>query len=242
MGTPTPRTDEGWLRRHLRLEDALLFVVLVAVEPVLFPPGSTSTGRGPDPFIGLLDLAGLLALVACLAARSLPGVVSGLVAKNDVLYAVGPLFGAFAFTLDDTNESLGLEGNLALIPIVAGIAVAILVRVRVPPLSAEQRRALVTPFILITSRFFGNFLSGLTGIFDLRQLAAAAANPGDLAGTLLLVVIGALGILVFYVMLVFAPRQVADKEGTAGTWALRFLLFLVSLALGQTLSGLLHPG
>ena len=245
MGTsapPTARTNQGWLRRNLRIEDALLFAALVIVEPILFPPQSGGSQAGPDLFIGLLDLAGLLAFVACLAARSRPEVVSGLVARNDVLYAVGPLFGAFAFTIDDTNEKLGLGGNLAIAPIVLGIGVAIAVRVLVPPLSAEQRRALVTPFILITSRFFGDFLSGLTSIFDLRQLAAAAANPGDLALTALLVAVGAAGVLVFYVMLVFAPRQVADKEGTTGTWVLRFLLFLVSLALGQTIGGLLHPG
>jgi hypothetical protein len=240
MGS-TPGTDGGWLRRNLRIEDALLFIALVVIEPLLFPSRGGSAARGPDLFVGLLDVVGLLAFVACLAARSRPGVVSGLVAKSGVLYAVGPLFGAFAFTVEDVNQKLGLDANLALVPILVAIAVAVVVRLRVPPLSAEQRRALVTPFILITSRFFGGFLSGFTGIFDLRQLAADAAKPNELAGTLFLVGIGAAGILVFYVMLVFAPRQVADREGTPGTWALRFLLFLVSLALGQTLSGLLHP-
>ena len=78
-------------------------------------------------------------------------------------------------------------------------------------------------------------------VFDLHQLAAAAAKPDGLAGTLFLIAIGAVAVLIFYVMLVFAPRQVADKEGTPGTWTVRFLLFLVSLALGQTLSGLIHP-
>ncbi len=236
---PAPPVEGGRLRRHLRLEDALLFVALVVVEPILFGPQGGSAPAGPDPLVGLLDLAGLLAFVACLAARSGPGVVSGLVGRNDLLYAVGPLVGALAFTLDETSGNLGLEGNLALVPIVAGVAVAIMVRLLVPPLSAVQRRALVTPFILVTSRFFGDFLSGLTGIFDLRQLAAAIANPGDLAGTAALVVIGGAGILVFYVMLVFAPRQVADREGSAGTWAIRFLLFLLGLALGQTVGGLL---
>jgi hypothetical protein len=241
MGPSTP-TETGWLRRNLRLEDALLFVALVLIEPVLFPPRSTPGSDGPNLLIGLLDLAGLFAFVACLAARSRPGVISGLVGRNDVLYAVGPLFGAFAFTLDDTNEMLGLGGNVALLPIAAAVAVAILVRIRVPPLSADQRRALVTPFILVTSRFFGDFLSGPTGIFDLRPLAAAAATPGDLGATALLLLIGAAGILVFYVMLVFAPRQVADREGTAGTWTIRFLLFLISLAFGQTITGLINAG
>lgn len=231
------------MRRHLRIEDGLLFVALVLVEPLLFPAASSSAAaNGPDLFVGLLDLLGILAFVACLAARSQPGVVSGLVKSNDVLYAIGPLFGAFAFALDDMNEKLALEGTLAMVPLITGILVAILVRLVLPPLSAVQRRALVTPFILITSRFFGDFLSGMTEIFDLRELAAAAANPGDLSGAALLLVVGSAGILVFYVMLVYAPRQVADKEGTAGTWAVRFLLFLVSLALGQTIDGLLRPG
>lgn len=235
--------NDGWLRRHLRIEDALLFAVTAVIAPVLFPASqNVSGGNGPDVVVGLLDLVGLLAFIACLVARSQPGVTSGLVANGDILYAVGPLFGALAFTLNDTAARLGLEGNLALIPIAAGIAVAILVRRLAPPLSALQRRALVTPFILVTSRFFGGFLSGLTDIFDLRRLAAAVTSPSDLAGTAFVVAVGATAILVFYVMLVFAPRQVADREGTPRTWAVRFLLFLVSFTLGQTLGGLLRPG
>ena len=159
MGMSTPATHQGWLRRHLRIEDTLLFLALIVIEPLLFPSRAGATPHGPDLFVGLLDLVGLLAFAACLAARSQPGVVSGLVAKNDVLYAVGPLFGAFAFAVEDTNANLGLDSNFALVPVVAGIVVAIVVRMRVPPLSADQRRALVTPFILITSRFFGDFLS-----------------------------------------------------------------------------------
>lgn len=236
-------TSDGWLRRHLRVEDALLFVVTAIIVPTLFPASlGNSAGNGPDPVVGLLDLVGLLAFIACLVARSKPGVTSGLVANGDVLYAVGPLFGALAFTIDDTAARLGLEGTLDLIPIVAGILVAVIVRRVAPPLSALQRRALVTPFILVTSRFFGQFLAGLTAIFDLRRLAAAVTSPNDLAGTAFVVVVGATAILVFYVMLVFAPRQVADREGTPRTWAVRFLLFLVSFTLGQTFSGLLHTG
>jgi hypothetical protein len=232
---------DSWLRRHLRVEDVLLVAWLVVIEPVLFPvPSGSNRTNGPDLVFGLLDLLGLLAFVACLAARSQPGVVSGLVNRGELLYAVGPLFGAFAFAIDDTTEKLGLAGNAALLPIGAGVAVAILVRRLAPPLTADQRRALVTPFILLTSRFFGQFLSGLTDFFDLRQLAAAVANPADLAGTGFVLLIGVLAILIFYVMFVFAPRQVADREGTPRSWTIRFLLFVVSLSIGQTITGLLH--
>jgi hypothetical protein len=239
--TSLPR-GAGFLAR-LRLEDVLLFGWLVFVEPLVFRPDTTvARGSGPDPILGLLDLVGLLAFVACLVARSQPGVNSGLMERGEVLYAVGPLFGAFAFTLNDIGEKLGLEGNLDLVPIALAIVVAILVRLLVPPLSSVQRRTLVTPFILVTSRFFGDFLSGFTDIFDLRQLAAGLTGPDGFAGTAFIVAIGSLAVLIFYVMLVFAPRQVADREGSPWTWTTRFLLFLVSLALGQTFAGLLGPG
>jgi hypothetical protein len=231
----------GFLAR-LRLEDALLFGWLVFVEPLIFRPGTTAArSTGPDPFLGLLDLVGLLAFVACLVARSQPGVNSGLIERGEVLYAVGPLFGALAFTVNDIGERLGLDGNLDLVPIGLAIVVAVLVRLLVPPLSSVQRRTLVTPFILVTSRFFGDFLSGFTDIFDLRQLAAGLSGQDGLAGTAFIVAIGTVGVLIFYVMLVFAPRQVADREGSPRTWATRFLLFLVSLAIGQTFAGVIGP-
>jgi hypothetical protein len=137
-------------------------------------------------------------------------------------------------------SKLGLDGDLTLIPIVLAVLVAAFARLRLRPLSAPQRRAFVTPFILVTSGFFSGFLSGLTGMFDLRALATAIASPSDAGGAIFTVGIGTLGVLVFYVMLVFAPRQVADREGTPLTWALRFLLFLVSLSIGATWTGLLH--
>jgi hypothetical protein len=43
-------------------------------------------------------------------------------------------------------------------------------------------------------------------------------------------------------MLVFAPRQIAEREGSGPSWVVRFLLFVVSMALGQTIAGLIHPG
>jgi hypothetical protein len=99
----------------------------------------------------------------------------------------------------------------------------------------------VTPFILVTSRFFGDFLSGLTPLFDLRQLVASASEPGGFAGAVFVGLIATVGAAVFYVMLVFAPRQIAEREGTPGTWLVRFFLFVVSLSLGQTIAGLAHP-
>lgn len=236
-----PELRAPWWRRHLRLEDVVLAIWLIVIAPWFAPiPGPGTTG-GSDPFLGLLDLVGLLAFAACLGFRSQADVESGLVVGTDFRYAVGPLVGAFAFTLEDVRDRLGLPDNLAVLPLVAAAVVAIIARFRLPPLTAVQRRTLVTPFVLVTSRFFGELLGGLTSIFDVRQLAAAVASPGGLGGTVFVAVIATLAVAIFYVMLVFAPRQIAEREGTAGSWTVRFVLFVVSLALGQTVAGVVHP-
>lgn len=45
------------------------------------------------------------------------------------------------------------------------------------------------------------------------------------------------GVLIFYLMLIFAPRQVAEREGSPSSWVVRFLVFVASLAIGQTWLG-----
>ncbi len=228
------------LRRHLRVEDVLLLVWLI-VQPVLFRPSSTSAAQ-PNLFFGLADIVALVGLAACVAARSRPGLVSGIVANGTVLGAVGPLCGAVVLAIDDTSTNLGLGSDAALLPVALAIGAAIAARWLMPPLSTEQRRALVTPFVVVTSGFFGRFLSGLADFFDLRQLAASASSSTAGPGLTALVLGFAIaGVAVFYAMLVFAPRQVADREGSPRTWLVRFAVFAISLALGQTLAGYVSP-
>lgn len=235
---PTADSLRDRLRRHLRLEDLLLFVWLVLVAPLLPTFGPTAgAGNGPQPLLGLLDLVALAGLAACLGARSAPGVVPGLVSGGDFRYAFGPLVGALFFAVDDTVANLDPGGNLGPFLVLALVAVGLVARFRLPLLAAAQRRALVTPFILATSGYFGQFLSGIANIFDLRPiLADIASDPRSVAVAL---AIGTLGVLVFYLMLVFAPRQVAEREGTFLNWAVRFLVFLVGLSIGTTWAGLL---
>ena len=42
-------------------------------------------------------------------------------------------------------------------------------------------------------------------------------------------------------MLVFAPRQIAEREGTPLNWAVQFAVFMLGLALGTTIHGLAGP-
>jgi hypothetical protein len=226
---------------RLRVEDVLLFLWLV-LQPLVFPaPASGSaTVPGFDPIGGLFDLVGLCGAAACIAARRRDATQTGLIQGDEVAYAVGPLFGAVAFTGQDCVERLGLAGRAEQLPIVLPIAVAILARLRLPPTTAIQRRALVTPFILATSGFFGQFLAGFSDIFDVRNLLSALSGGGQLAESVFVFGLGLVAVLIFYVMLVFAPRQIAEREGTPGSWASRFLVFIAGLSIGSTLAAMVH--
>lgn len=227
------------LRRSIRFEDLLLAAWLVLAEPLLTPADPVAAAA-PSVLEGLLGLAGLAGFAICIGARSAPGVVSGLTAGGDIAWAIGPLFGAFALVLDSTGANLGL-GDAEPLVILLLIGLALLSRFRLPALDGPTRRGLVTPFVLISAGGFGSFLAGLRDVFDLRHLATTFDTGGGLALSLFEVVLVLLGILVFYLMLVFAPRQVAEKEGSAGTWAIRFGVFVASLAVGATWVGIVRP-
>ncbi len=233
MSAPSTLNIRAGLSRHLRVEDLLLAGWLV-LEPLVFPlaPSEGLFASGADPVGGLLGLVALAGLAICIGARSRPDVVSGITTRGDVTWTIGPLTGAFAFALDDTATRLGPLASIMPLVIVVLVAAAVVARLRLPPLAAEPRRALVTPFVLVTSRYFGGFLGGMGAIFDVR---AVFGSGQDIRYALLVFGFATAGVLIFYLMLVFAPRQVAEKEGSGLTWAVRFLLFLTGLTISQTL-------
>ncbi len=222
------------LARHLRLEDILLFAWLL-IGPLILPGqvGGTELD-GVDPLSGLLGIVALCGVGVCLGSRSRDGSHTGLVAGGDLAYAVGPLTGAVIFALYTTNAHLGLGDGLAWLPLALAVGCGIAAHWLLAPLAVEQRRALVVPFVLVSSGSFNEMISGIAGIFDLR-LSAAAITAGQLQEVLFVVGLATIGCLVFYLMFVFAPRQIAEREGSTLAWAVRFGAFVVSLSLGTTL-------
>ncbi len=98
----------------------------------------------------------------------------------------------------------------------------------------------MTPFVLVSGGLFSAFLAGLASLFDIGLLADSAGQPGALAPTLLTAAIALVGAAIFYVMLVFAPRQVAEAEGSGRTWIVRFGVFVLGLLLGHSLAGVVR--
>lgn len=227
------------LRRHLQVEDLLLFLWLV-LGPIVLPAASwaraSDVAGSRDPVGGIVALVALCGGAACLTSRRRGALEGGLVARGDLAYAVGPLVGAVALAFDEAVAKLGLGGGFELLPIVLPVAVAILARPLVPPLNAAQRRALVTPFILITGASFSGFLARLVGVFDARQLIGSF-GAGQGAEALVGLGFALVAAAIFYVMFVFAPRQIAEREGDGRTWTVRFLIFMAGVIVGTTLVG-----
>jgi len=224
-------------RFHVRIEDVALFLWLV-LRPLVVPERPTGpTAAGFDPLGGIFDLIALCAAAACVAARRADGSRSGLIENSNVAWVIGPLFGAVAFAVDDVGQRLG--ANVGPLPLALPVAAAIGARIWLPPTTPVVRRALVTPFILAASGLFSDFLGRLSDLFDLRQIGEwISSDTSGLAvfGTFFAVA----GVLVFYLMLVYAPRQIAEREGTGLTWTIRFLVFMVGLILGTTLADVVH--
>jgi hypothetical protein len=225
------------LQRAVRVEDVLLAGWLLIVEPLLLPPVDEGAIFTPNPVEGILGLGALVGLAVCVGVRTAPGVPTGL--STDVLpLVVGPLLGALSFVVADVMNDLGAVGAGPVLVVVLGV-LAIGARFTLPPLDVVRRRALVTPFILLAGGAFGQFLSGFSDLFDIGALVRDAQASGlDPVFTVFVAALVLLGVLVFYLLLVFAPRQIAEREGSPGAWATRFALFVLSLAAGATIGGL----
>ncbi len=212
----------------LRAEDWLLAAWMVVVAPLLAGAHSTAgpfdAGR---PLDGLLAVVGVVGAIACIAARRPDGEVPG---ERPLLEraSVGPFTGGLLLVAVSGASGLGLVDWQVTGLCVAAIAVAVAVRFAIPPIPVAVRRALVMPFVLAAGGIFGDVIGAVTGTGGIRitgpgmDLGAAAVPLG------FLVAFSA----VYYAMLVYAPRQVAEREGGAISWVLRYGAFLAGTLLG----------
>ena len=220
----------------LRVEDLLLVGVSAAAAPPLL---ASIDQEGFDllfdapPTAGLLYLAAALGAILCLATRN-PGEspIDPQGAMTPRSYAPFPFLAALAMIAEAGLEALGLTpGDALMLPIFLLGTLALVYAKYLPTLPALARRALVLPFILIA----GAVLDGIVADWgDALDFASLAEQAGEISGGELALIIGlpVLATLPFYVMLVFAPRQLADSEGSWVVWAARYLLFLLATSAG----------
>ncbi|MGA7987180.1 MAG: hypothetical protein WCB51_02145 [Candidatus Dormiibacterota bacterium] len=211
-------------------EDWLLAAWVSVVTPLLF---RAQGGGGPfdsgAPLLGALRVLAVAGALVCLAARRTPADIAASRPSLITGGAIGPLVGAILLVTISGFTALDLASGVGGFIVIAALAGMVVVHVAVPPLAAPLRRILVTPFILVSGGLFWTFIAAITGEPGSATPAAAVANPGTAlaAGGFLVAFSG-----VFYAMLIFAPRQVAEREGGLVTWVFRYLLFAAGVVAG----------
>jgi hypothetical protein len=210
-------------------EDWLLAAWVSVATPLLF---RAQGGGGPfdsgAPLLGTLRIVAVAGALVCLAARRSPGDTAA--AGRSIINggAVGPLVGAILLVTISGFTAVDLAPGVGTFIVIAALVAMVTVHFAVPPLAAPIRRALVTPFVLVSGALFWTFIAAITGEPG-SATPEAIANPATAlaAGGFLIAFSG-----VFYVMLIFAPRQVADREGGIVSWLVRYALFAAGVIAG----------
>lgn len=221
-----------------QVEDAFLIVWLLA---------GGSIGR----LLGGLTLADGLTGLAFMAAAALSLVVVATRSPGDPAisfdgewtpraYAPLPFLLSLSIVATQGMERLGLASDW-----VVGVAFLVtmttyLLASHLPSLPRTERRLLIVPFILVAGTLFGGTVTDLSGLFDFRPLLG---DPKTTVSGFL----GQIGLDVlfsgfFYLAFIFAPRMLAEAEGTWRAWLARYGLFLLVTIVSVTFLGAGQPG
>ncbi|HTS14763.1 MAG TPA: hypothetical protein VMH24_03790 [Candidatus Sulfotelmatobacter sp.] len=221
------------VRDALRLED-LVLIVWVGLQPVLFRLLGFSTASpsgggldlldGHDPLLGLVALASVAGALVCLATRPATP-TSDAAGQTAPRGLIGPLTGGLLLaTVIGTQNLFGVAEAGFGVTFVA-VVVASLLPGALPATPVAYRRVLVTPYVLLSASVFNGLIGQVGGLFDLHGVLGLGL------GQTLQALPWAIGVMavfagVYYVMLVYAPRQLAVADGGTIAWLVRFLVFL----------------
>lgn len=226
------------LRSLIHWEDTLLALVALAVLPVLDALGGsarTGSARAVGPITGVFVLVAIGGVIACLFTRG-PGEPPPLGAGSGLTFqgwARFPLAAGVAIVAIDTLPSLGLPSGAGGLVFLA-VAVSVFVHRWLPVIPVSTRRLFVLPMGMVGAGAFDRIIgSNLPHIMGL----VTRSSKDDPTRAFLPLILAA--VLMVYVMLVVAPRSVADPEARWWPWIVRFGLLLAAAALGNTVVGAL---
>ncbi len=214
----------------LRIEDLLIAGWVAIASPLIFRfDGKKGPFDPGQPIQGLVELASLLGVLLCLAARQ--KVDAGSPPQPSVVSrgAIGPLVGALLLVVISGFSALGASTPVVYVTLIAAAAAMVAIRVAGPPLGIFGRRALVSPFVMVAAGLYWTFIEsviGSSGSVTIRRFAPL--DPHSAPALLFLFAFSA----IYYAMLIFAPRQIAEREGGVIEWLVRYTAFVVSIVLG----------
>lgn len=202
---------------------------MALATPLLFraqgsPSGPFDSGR---PLDGLVRLAAVVAALACIAAKRSPTAAGERPSSNQA--ATGPLTGGLLLVTISGFVALDVSQPAIVLAFLAGAGVLMLaVHFRAPALSTPVRRVLVSPFVLVTGGIFWSVIEQVTGPGG-PQVGPVSLDPRAVPVALVFLVGFS---AVYYAMLIYAPRQVAEREGGVVAWLLRYAAFALSVVFG----------
>jgi hypothetical protein len=215
----------------LRAEDLAIAGWVAIASPLIYRAGGDKGVFDPgQPVEGLLRLGAVLGVVACLAARR--RVEAGSPPTPSLLNraSVGPFVGALLLMTISGFTALGAPTAAVYAFLIVAGAGAIAVRLAVPPISIVVRRVLVSPFVMVAGGMYWTLIQSILGTASLAAVRHAATT--DLRASEPILLFLAAFSAVYYAMLIYAPRQIAEREGGTVEWVLRYAGFVVSIAFG----------
>jgi hypothetical protein len=226
------------LRSLINWEDTLLALVALAVLPVLDALGGsagTGSARAVGPITGVFVLVAIGGVIACLFTRGPeeppPLGDRGLTFQG---WARFPLAAGVGMVAIDTLPSIGLRGSGMAGMVFLAVAVSAFAHRWLPVIPVSTRRLLVLPMGVVGAGAFNRMIG--SDLPDIMGLVTRSPKDDPTRAFLPLIVAA---ILMVYVMLVVAPRSVADPEARWWPWIVRFGLLLAAAALGNTVVGAL---
>lgn len=224
----------------LQFEDALLFVWLVLVTPLLefllggllrgLSLGNIDRSAPHATALGITFVLATLLAILCTITRA-PGDAAApeAVAGGTFGYAHLPMLAAIGIIGFLGLELLGLgDAAMGLMCLWFGLfGVTAMIHSRMPVIDFTFRRVLMTPFIILSATIFTSSITPLFSDVDPNSLLRLVASQfGQFQFGLVLA-----AVLVYYLMFVFAPRLIAGSGGSWLEWGIRFLLYVMGLIL-----------
>lgn len=225
------------LRSLIHWEDTLLALVALAVLPVLnhFLAGSGGTGSGVravGPITGLFVLVAIGGIIACLFTRG-PEEPPPLGDRGLTLqgWARFPLAAGVSMVAIDTLPSIGLPSGAGGLIFLA-VIVSTFAHPWLPVIPVATRRLLVLPMGVVGAGAFNRIIG--SNLPDIMGLVTRSPKNDPTRAFLPLILAA---VLMVYVMLVVAPRSIADPQARWWPWIVRFGMLLAAAALGNAVVG-----
>lgn len=229
-----------FLPRSYQWEDLALFFWLAFIEPLLYKLFGNllgdvqpwDIGAHPNAALGAVFLLAVLGGLLVLVTRA-PGQSQEVASTSGVSgFARLPMLVTITYFLLYGFSAFGAELPFSLLCGLIGVYfIAGMLFQRLPVVDIPLRRILISPMIVLGSWNFGALMRTFFKGFDAGAvLNSPAIRDPNSSFTFTLGLLFA-AVVLFYLVFILAPRQIAYPGGSWREWAERFALYILGVVL-----------